>query len=323
MGKRRWIAMIAAGLTVAGLTALGAGVGSARAGDERPELGAVDWHRDFDRAAEVAERTGKPMFVLFTEVPGCSTVTGYGERVLGHRLIADAIEEEFVPVAVFNNVGGEDRTVLESFGEPTWNNPAVRIIRPDRSALAPRLYGDYSREATVETMVAALEETDGGAPAYLTVLAREFAAAGETETAIFGMFCFWSGEAKLGRLEGVVATRPGFMEGTEVVEVTYDPNVTSLERLARRAEESGAASWMYARSASDLKVGKRVFGESAHRSNDRFRYAAGDDNYALQGTPYESVPMTEMQRTRVNSALDAGESPDAFLTPAQRTEVDE
>ena len=38
---------------------------------ERPvELGAIDWLRDFDGALEQARKSGKPMLVLFQEVPG-------------------------------------------------------------------------------------------------------------------------------------------------------------------------------------------------------------------------------------------------------------
>lgn len=296
--------------------------GPARAESDRVELGDVDWERDYQEAKATAERTGKPMFVLFTEVPGCATVRGYGERVLSHRLIVEAIEREFVPVAVFNNVDGEDREVLNSFDEPTWNNPAVRIIEPDRDALAPRLYGDYSPEATVDTIVEALESADASVPTYLQLLDRELAAAGRTETAVFGMYCFWTGEAKLGRLDGVVKTRPGFMEGNEVVEVTYDPERTSLTELAERARETGAASSFYARTDDDYEAALGAFGDSAKRIDDDFRYAKDDDNYSMRGTPYADVPMTHLQETRVNSALASGSSPDRYLSPGQREQVD-
>jgi hypothetical protein len=296
--------------------------GPARAKSDRVELGDVDWHRDFEEAKAEAERTGKPMFVLFTEVPGCATVRGYGKRVLSHRLIVEAIEREFVPVAVFNNVEGDDRKILNSFGEPTWNNPAVRIIEPDRDALAPRLYGDYSPEATVATIIEALESADTSVPRYLKLLDRELAAAGRTETAVFGMYCFWSGEAKLGRLDGVVKTRPGFMKGTEVVEVTYDPKRTSLSELAERARETGAASSFYARNDEEFEAAREAFGDSVSRTDDDFRYAEDDDNYQMRGTPYADVPMTHMQETLVNSALASGSSPERHLSPGQCEQVE-
>ncbi|MFB6262671.1 MAG: VPGUxxT family thioredoxin-like (seleno)protein, type 2 [Bradymonadaceae bacterium] len=290
----------------------------ARAGDDRVELGEVDWLRDFERAKERSRESGKPLFVLFTEVPGCSTVRGYGRRVLANRLVADAIEEAFVPVAIFNNKKGEDRRVLESFGEPTWNNPAVRIVGPDREAHAPRLYGDYSVAATVRTMIRGLENADREVPTYLELLAREKASKGHRETALFGMYCFWSGEAALGRLEGVIRTRPGFLEGGEVVEVTYDSSVTSLSKLARRARQRDAAARVFVRDRSRLDDAREVFGKSAAVTDDSFEYAADDDNHALEGTVLESLRMTPLQTTRVNSAVAAARDPSPYLSPSQR-----
>jgi hypothetical protein len=34
------------------------------------ELGRVKWHRDFEAAARQARETGKPILLLFQEVPG-------------------------------------------------------------------------------------------------------------------------------------------------------------------------------------------------------------------------------------------------------------
>ena len=44
-----------------------------------------------------------------------------------------------------------------------------------------------------------------------------------TEKAIFSMYCYWTGEAALGRVPGVVASGIGSLGGSEVVEVEYDP----------------------------------------------------------------------------------------------------
>lgn len=38
--------------------------------DNPVELGAIDWIRDLDKAKEVSNETGKPLFVQFQEVPG-------------------------------------------------------------------------------------------------------------------------------------------------------------------------------------------------------------------------------------------------------------
>ncbi|WP_339103192.1 peptide-methionine (S)-S-oxide reductase [Haloterrigena salinisoli] len=66
----------------------------------------------------------------------------------------------------------------------------------------------------------------------------------ETETATFGMGCFWGPDARFGALDGVVRTRVGYAGGTmpepsyyalgdhtEVVQLEYDPNELSYDDL--------------------------------------------------------------------------------------------
>jgi hypothetical protein len=54
-----------------------------------------------------------------------------------------------------------------------------------------------------------------------------------TATAIFSMYCYWTGEATVGAVPGVVRTRIGSLGGHEVVEVAYDPARTDVARLAQ------------------------------------------------------------------------------------------
>lgn len=302
-----------------------AGVGTSKSAEEsaeesstRTELGAVDWHRDFDRAKKKAAEKDKPMFVLFTEVPGCSTVKSYGREVLGEPKIAEAIEREFVPVAIFNNKGGEDRKILNKFNEPTWNNPAVRIVDSDLEPLAPRLYGDYEPEATLSTMVEALKNHSEKVPEYVKLLKKQYAAAGHTRRAMFAMYCFWSGEVKLGGIDGVIRTRPGHLAGSEVVEVTFDTRRLTLRQLLEKAEAIGAADVFMASSKSQRQKFAGAFGTIRMADYTEFHYAESDDNYQLQGTAYERLDLTPLQKTRVNSAVGSGNSPRPYLLPSQR-----
>ena len=50
-----------------------ASLGAAAADNEYEELGTIHWLRSYDRALELAARTGKPVLILFQEVPGCAT----------------------------------------------------------------------------------------------------------------------------------------------------------------------------------------------------------------------------------------------------------
>lgn len=56
-------------------------------------------------------------------------------------------------------------------------------------------------------------------------------ATGDTATATLAMYCYWTGEATLGRVDGVVASRIGHWGGKEIVQVDYDPGRTSLDAL--------------------------------------------------------------------------------------------
>src|SRR4029077_4021409 len=104
--------------------------------------------------------------------------------------------------AIYNNLGGKDAEALRFFGEPTWNNPVVRIVDSGKNMIAPRVNGDYTPVGLSRAMVAALEAEKKTVPSYLRLFADEAAAAQRgTNRAYFSMYCFWAGEACLGDLE--------------------------------------------------------------------------------------------------------------------------
>src|SRR5688572_28455828 len=137
------------------------------------ELGDVAWLRNFDQAQAQAKASGKPILILFDEVPGCQTCVHYGQSVLSHPLLVEAAESEFDPLAIYNNVGGHDRSILEKYDEPTWNNPVVRIVDPSGAPIGQRLNGDYSKHGLTKTMIAALGKSGRPVPQYLALLEEE------------------------------------------------------------------------------------------------------------------------------------------------------
>ncbi|MEN0060710.1 MAG: VPGUxxT family thioredoxin-like (seleno)protein, type 2 [Myxococcota bacterium] len=312
---RRWGRLSALGTLVAVCTAMGCGAWSdpAEAGkrssptiphsaspdlswpDQPEELGRVRWMRGFEQAKAQAQATGKPLLVLFDEVPGCSTVLAYGNGTLSDPLVVDAIEESFVPVVVYNNVAGPDRKVLNAYGEPTWNNPVVRILDAKGDDVVPRLAGDYRSSTLLSRMVTALQRGNHAIPDWLALVEREARTEGQTETALYSMYCFWSGEEHLGANEGVLSTTPGFAGGREVVEVVYDPKTTSRATLDAYAARGNATPL-----------------------DASFRASAKDDRYRIRRTTWAAVPMTPAQASRVNAAVGAGEDPSRWLSPRQR-----
>ncbi|MEL6863146.1 MAG: VPGUxxT family thioredoxin-like (seleno)protein, type 2 [Bacteroidota bacterium] len=281
------------------------------------ELGKVNWMRNFDEALQQSQSLQKPVFIFFQEVPGCSTCRNYGQEVLSHPLIVEAIETLFVPLAIYNNKGGADKKVLQYYKEPAWNNPVVRIVDSNKENIIPRLNGNYSPIGVVEAMINALDRQLDPVPEYLSLLHKELLAQKKgTASAYFAMHCFWTGEKKLGQLEGVVATRPGFMDGREVVEVNYDPNTLSFDHLVEEANKQSCASHVYTTESSQEKAAKTKVTSRQVSPQKNFR-PDSEPKFYLSKTHYQYVPMTALQAARANSLIAQLQLPDSVLSPKQ------
>ena len=260
------------------------------------ELGHVNWLRSYESALAKSKAEGKPILILFQEIPGCATCRTYGSEVLTRPLIVEAIETHFIPLAIYNNKGGADAEVLKRYNEPAWNNPVVRIVDQKGTDILPRLNGNYSAAGLAETMVSALIKTSGKAPVYLQLLADELSAKKRgTATITYSMHCFWSGEALFGALNGVVKTTAGFQDGKEVVKVEYDPSIISKAQLEKAAQ------------SLHCKI----------PANGSFRNDATPKYYLAHHT-YKNIDMLEIQKCRVNSAIAEGQDPSVYLSPRQR-----
>lgn len=301
--------------------ALGAIVAQPADADEskRPlELGAIQWHRNFDAATEIARKEKKALLVLFQEVPGCATCVGYGNEVLSHPLVVEAAETLFVPVAVYNNTKDDaDAETLQSFSEPAWNNPVVRVMSPDREMLAPRVAGDYSVGGMASAMVVSLQKQRSNVPKWLRVLADEaISRRGEVLKAAFAMHCFWEGEKNLAQLPGIISTTPGFLGELEVVEVEYDPDIINYGFMVKRAKQFNCASKVFARSDEQLEAAKEKVGDAAVRSDEPIK-PDKTPKYYLAQSPLRFVPMTGFQQALVNAALGDSKDPMELLSPRQ------
>jgi len=263
--------------------------------DNPIELGKIQWLRNYSEALVESAKEDKPIFLLFQEVPGCATCRNYGKQVLSHGLLVDAIENEFIPLAIHNNKGGHDKDVLELFGEPSWNNPVVRIVNEKGEDLVHRIAGKYSVDGVVEGMLSALKKDKKQIPQYLRLLQEESKAKRKRSSeSYYSMYCFWSGEGHLGAKDGVISTSPGFMDGREVVKVIYD-----VEKLSEKTLDA------YAKKAKCSPMAASSFREDK------------DPQYYLKKSMYSKIPLTPMQRTKMNSAIAAAKNPEVYLSPTQ------
>jgi Thioredoxin-like len=277
------------------------------------ELGNVHWLRDLAKAQAQSKQTGKPIFILFQEIPGCITCQRYGSQVMKHPLIVEAIETEFIPLAIHNNKGGEDGRVLKLFNEPSWNNPVVRIVDASLSNLVDRLDGDYSPKAVLDVMIKALTKIKKPIPDYLQLLKESFST--NTQQITFGMYCFWEGEKQLGKINGVMRTEPGFVQGHEAVQVTFDPDQLSPERLMAEAKKQECASQVFVK-PEDISTLSNI--NPQIKPINSFK-ADREPQYYLMHTDYKYVPMLPIQASRINSAIAQRQNPDQYLSKGQLT----
>ena len=267
--------------------------------DQDIELGKVSWYRDYHQALSISKKQKKSVLILFQEVPGCATCRNYGHNVLSNPLLVEAIENEFVPLVIHNNKGGADKKVLDRYNEPSWNNPVVRIVDAYGKDVTDRISGNYSAKALYDAMVQVLKLENKAIPEYVKLLGEELYAANNSniKEKTYKMYCFWSGEKHLGSAPGVLHTEAGFMGGHEVVRVKYDSKKISEADLTQFA-------------------GKAAI--SPITSDRSYRPATKDEDYYLQHTPYKYLPLSSLQRTKINSAIGNRLDPIQYLSPSQR-----
>ena len=268
------------------------------------ELGQVSWYRNYNVAAQQARTTNKPILILFQEVPGCATCRNYGMDVLSNPLLVEAIEDLFIPLAIYNNKGGDDKKVLDYYQEPSWNNPVVRIVDSTGTNIVERLAGHYSTYSLYKQMKKALSREKKLIPPYFELLGEELSAESNDskEEVYYEMYCFWSGEKALGAADGVLGTDAGFVGHSEVVKVTFDKQVISEDDLTDYAEQNGC---------------KKISG------TPKYRGSSSDQEYYLKHSNYRYLPLSELQKTKINSALAKGKSAEIYLSPSQKRWLDE
>lgn len=141
-----------------------------------------------------------------------------------------------------------------------------------------------------------------------------------TARVAFAQYCFWTGEMKLGQIEGVVRTEAGFFQGREVTLIDYDPSRVSLETIVSRAKQAGVGDRLHlppgAKPAGATIAGVTVGAPLDHT----YRAApASDQKKQLEGTPYARLKLTPEQATKVNAFARSNPAKAIeWLAPAQR-----
>ena len=290
--------------------------------DNPIEVGHVNWSRDYLGALQASRRSGKPIFLFFQEVPGCIGCQDFGRQVMTHPLLVEAVEDEFIPVLVYNNRRtGMDAQLLKQYGEPSWNYQVIRFVDANERDLIPRRDRVWDIGSLAARMVKALEAANRPVPAYLQSLAFEYDT-NNLKTAVFGMYCFWTGEYELGSIAGVVATEAGFYRGREVTLVTYHSEKLALPDLIEEAADRECARTVYL-DAKRMAVQSRLKVKQFEPSDYR-RAPASDQKKQLQRwlAGHQDLYLTMLQLTKLNSFLpDDPEAMFQWLSPRQLVQL--
>ncbi len=118
-------------ITVIMVLVIGTAAYADRSHQNPVEVGDVRWGRDFEAALKKSAESGKPVLVLFQEIPGCSGVRKFGREVLTNPALVQAIENEFIPMLIHNNrSSGMDGEIMKRYREPSWNYQVIRFLDP-------------------------------------------------------------------------------------------------------------------------------------------------------------------------------------------------
>ncbi len=276
-----------------------------RNADNPVEVGTVTWLRDYPTALAKSKESGKPVFLLFQEVPGCAGCKQFGKDVLSDPAVVKSIEENFVPLLIHNNKGGKDAEILNKYNEPAWNYQVVRFLDSDGKDLIPRKDRVWTAEALNPRIKAALQKA--GKPQASTQP--------KTERLAICQSCFWTGEMKIGAIEGVTRTEAGFFDGREVTLVEYDPTELSPAEIFKQAKLEDVGSAAYLENPSKLPGSKKL--------TSKYRPApASDQKKQIQGTPFQKLDLTPEQATKVNAyaRTNPAKAMD-YLTDSQKKEL--
>jgi hypothetical protein len=145
------------------------------------------------------------------------------------------------------------------------------------------------------------------------------APAPRTESAVFSMYCYWTGEATIGRVPGVVATRIGHLPGAEIVEVTYDPARTDVGELAAALKANRSFYSLLARSREERERAlAHLPGIEVKVESDAPDFLEPKHSLRTRHPDLYYLDLTEAQAIALNSwSYFGGAMPDV-LTPEQR-----
>lgn len=146
------------------------------------------------------------------------------------------------------------------------------------------------------------------------------AALPKVETATFSMFCYWTGEATVGRVDGVVASRIGQWGGSEIVQVDFDPQRTDLSELAQALKEQHSFYSVVVGSDAERRRAERSLdGHEIVTRAESPRFIQAKHSLRTRHPELYALGLGERQAIALNSwSYFGGERPDVLTAEQKR-----
>ncbi len=142
----------------------------------------------------------------------------------------------------------------------------------------------------------------------------------KVETATFSMYCYWTGEATLGKVDGVVASRIGHWDGKEIVQVDYDPRRTGVGELtAALKKQSSFYSLLVAAPAERQQAARQVERGEVSVESGRPRFIEPKHSLRTRHPELLDLGLSEQQAIALNSwSYFGGKMPDVLTEEQKR-----
>lgn len=296
--------------------------------NDQQDLGYMSIQFDsLQEALDNAAETGMPVLCLRTEQPGD---IDSGRDIFSHPLIVEAAESLFVTVQPKKTASGDSSASKVPSGDEHIRSCSCTVDFRDYSGaeVVPSLCSRrLTRAGMVHAMIDALETCHRPVPKYLQLLREEEAGhigpKSMVHQSVFGVADLAEGEVEFAGLDGVLATKAGYIDRRRVIEVTFDSRRLSYCCLVRFAVRRNLAGQIFYKT-NEERIAALVEVQRVQEQSETVEYSGSiqpdyDPKSALRKTPLRYVPLTELQVTRANRLVHLGLFNEAvhLLSPRQ------
>jgi hypothetical protein len=226
------------------------------------ETATIPWLDDLDCALAQSKASGQPVLALFHDTPDCADCRSLWNDLSSHPLLAEAAADACV-VLRLNPHQAQRFTTARA--------PLMFLNVAGQPLLPPPSHPYVSHRLALR-MQHALHAAHRPVPRDLQALAMEQEVAKHKRSA-FAMFCYWIGEYALGKIEGVISTEAGWLEGHEVTLVTSHQDHLTLPQLAHQAAEVTCARKVFAPTQPERQLLMSSTRLAVGTLDDRYRKA--------------------------------------------------